>query len=489
LAEEQEDRCGNHGNVRPPSQLVIFVIFCERHYVFIREIQAPCDPIAIGRRLLHAGSGAGLVVLRADARGALRQDDARFSFVAAEPIAISHDLVPQDESVRRGAQGWGGFGAGPRWVGVVPYEALRGLERRGWTRAPDVRGPVLFARPIWNRYSAVIRVDHETGTVAIEADDPESASRLERALRARAPTDAAATFALRLLPPDEPELAHVARVRLVLDLIARGDVYQVNMSRRIPVAIQGDTLALFASLVRAAPAPYGFFAELGGATVCAASPELALEVDGELLRTAPIKGTRPRGADTRADEALANDLARDPKENAELTMAIDVHRNDLGRVALNGSVRVLGSPQVAGAAVWSRVAEIVARRDPRVSLETVARAMLPCGSVTGAPKVRAMEVIANLEPCRRGLYTGAFGYIGRGGRMVLAMAIRTLTVDRARVGSDRAGFYHSGGGIVADSDPQRELEETGWKAAQLRSLTSRKVGRIVTRGLPEEGRP
>jgi anthranilate/para-aminobenzoate synthase component I len=134
-----------------------------------------------------------------------------------------------------------------------------------------------------------------------------------------------------------------------------------------------------------------------------------------------------------------------------------------------GSVRVLGAPRVvAGVTVWSRVAEVVARRASGVSLEDVARAVLPCGSVTGAPKVRAMELIAELEPFRRGAYTGAFGYVSREGHLVLAMAIRTLEVESGP--RAKYGRYATGGGIVADSDPAREVEETRWKAAQLAAI-------------------
>jgi anthranilate/para-aminobenzoate synthase component I len=271
------------------------------------------------------------------------------------------------------------------------------------------------------------------------------------------------------LPPDEPDHAHVERVRAALQLIAAGDLYEVNVARRIPVALQGDALALFTSLLDAAPAPWGFFQDLGQTLAIATSPELALSVRGDALRTCPIKGTRPRGHDADEDARLARELDRDPKERAELTMAVDVHRNDVGRVSVPGSVRVLGEPRVLGGrTVWSRVAEIVARRAPDATLEDIVRAVLPCGSVTGAPKVRAMEVIARLEPWRRGLYTGAFGYVGRDGRLELAMAIRTLQLARTRGGGE--GDYFAGGGIVADSIPERELEETRWKATQLVQL-------------------
>ena len=156
------------------------------------------------------------------------------------------------------------------------------------------------------------------------------------------------------------------------------------------------------------------------------------------------------------------ELDQDPKELAELTMIVDVERNDLGRVAIPGSVRVTSPPRVVThRTVHHRVACVAARARPDVSRDDVLRALLPSGSVTGAPKVRAMEVIAALEPRRRGLYTGAIGHVAHDGSLTLSMAIRTAVLR----GDE--GEYWTGGGIVADSDPEREVEETRWKALQL----------------------
>jgi anthranilate/para-aminobenzoate synthase component I len=441
----------------------------------VRIVRAAPDPLACARAL---GDGVpGLAVLASCPQGALRPDDARWSFVACDPVEASDSLVPPPAGHDDAAHAGGG--PAPRWIGVVPYEALRGIERPAWTRNPDDRPPCVLERPAWRRYAAVLRVDHRTGEVAVVGDDERSVERLARALaaggadaaRVRARGGAMAGEAARLvpLPPDEPDAAHVARVEEALRLIAAGDLYEVNLARRIPLSVRGDALALFTSLLGAAPAPWSFLQVLADnpapRVVCGTSPELALSVRGDVLRTCPVKGTRPRGRDAADDARLASALDADPKERAELTMAVDVHRSDLGRVAVPGSVRVLGEPRVlAGRTVWSRVAEIVARRAPGASLEDVVRAVLPAGSITGAPKVRAMEVIARLEPWRRGAYTGAFGWVGCDGRLELAMAIRTLEWE------GHAGQYFAGGGIVADSDPARELEETRWKAAQLGAL-------------------
>jgi anthranilate/para-aminobenzoate synthase component I len=431
----------------------------------VREIAASPDVDALARALRGA---PGLAVLRSDRRGALHPGDAAASFLACDPVEASSAWVPP---AGEPARGWGGRAAAPRWIGLVPYEATRALERSAWTRSPDDRPRAVFAAPTWRRYDAVLRVDHASGRVAIEADDALAAERLARRLAARAPE--ARAFSARLLPPSETDDVHAARIREALVRIAAGDVYQVNLARAIDLELRvGDPLDVFLALYGASPAPYGFFADFGAACVCAASPELALEVRGDRLRTTPIKGTRPRGADARADRALARALDADAKERAELTMAIDLHRNDLGRVAAIGSVRVLGEPRVvAGKTVWSRVSEIVARRAPGATLDAIARAVLPCGSVTGAPKVRAMEIIAELEAVRRGAYTGAFGYVSRDGDLVLAMAIRTL-----EIADHRWGRYATGGGIVADSDPAREVEETHWKAAQLAAILGEAPG-------------
>ncbi|HEX8793703.1 MAG TPA: anthranilate synthase component I family protein [Polyangiaceae bacterium] len=421
-----------------------------------RRLRIPPDPLAAARSLAHL---PGLAALVSRPWGELARADARYSFVGADPVETCDDLVPPSADDGELA---------PRWIGWVPYEALRGAERQGWTRDPDERPAPSLVRPSWRRYAAVVRVDHFTGEVLVVGDDEAAVASLSLAVLGGARRQDAPDGRpqLRVLQPEEPEQRHADRVREVLRLIAAGDVYEVNLARRIPVSFRGDGLALFASLLEAAPAPWSFFQDVGETRVVATSPELALSVRGDVLRTGPIKGTRPRGAHADEDTRLARELDADPKERAELTMAVDVHRSDLGRVAVPGSVRVAGEPRVlAGRTVWSRAAEVVARRAPGASLSDVARAVLPCGSVTGAPKVRAMEVIARLEPWRRGLYTGAFGYVGRDGRLELAMAIRTLQLQ----GDE--GAYFTGGGIVADSVPERELEETRWKAAQLARLS------------------
>jgi anthranilate/para-aminobenzoate synthase component I len=413
------------------------------------------DPVAIARSV---AARDGLAVLTGRRAGPPRPLDVRWSFVACDPIETSDALVP---AVRAAPCP----GPWPRWIGTLPYEALRGVERPAWTRAPDDRPRARLSGPAWSRYAAVVRIDHATGQVAVVGDDDASVARLAHLVRSpRAP--APADCALHASDPREPDREHLDRIRAALELIAAGDLYEVNLARRISLSFRGNCLSLFERLLAHAPAAWAFLQDLGEDVVCASSPELAIQLHDDVLRTCPIKGTRPRARDARHDACLAAELDADPKERAELTMAVDVHRNDLGRVAVPGSVRA-GLPRLlAGKTVWSRVVEVTARKAPTASLEDVVRAVLPCGSVTGAPKARAMEVIARLEPWRRGLYTGAFGYVGADGSLVLAVAIRTLQLEPVA----GRGVYFAGGGIVADSAPERELEETRWKASHLAAL-------------------
>jgi anthranilate/para-aminobenzoate synthase component I len=247
----------------------------------------------------------------------------------------------------------------------------------------------------------------------------------------------------------------------------------VNLARRFGFAVPeaspgaGLLLDLYARAAGGAPPRFGAVLALPDVGVVSLSPELLLRAEahgGRLVHVSstPIKGTRPRGDDEESDRALAAELDADPKERAELAMIIDVVRHDVGCVCRAGTVTVAAPPRVVShPTVHHREATVTGVVRDGASRATVLESVVPSGSVTGAPKVRAMEVIAELEPHRRGLYTGGIGHVTRDGSVVLAMAIRTLVVAGAR------GSYFTGGGIVADSDPERELLETEWKAARL----------------------
>ena len=405
-------------------------------------IDAPADALAIARAL----AGRKSVVL-------VWTNGGKAAYVACDPIEESRELDPEP-GLLLGERAEARF---PRWFGLVPYEARRSLERL----SRDARAGAELSLPLWKRYEAVVQITSEVRVLgATSQATQELAKELGRALRT--PPEGR-PVRIELARRQEPASAHVARIERALELIGKGEVYEVNLARRFEFRVEGTPWDVFEALTTDGRPPHSaVFAwpELG---VVAASPELclSLEPDGT-ARTRPIKGTRPRHPDRERDRALARELDADPKERAELAMVIDVERSDLGRVARPGSVRLVEAPRVEShPGVHHRVATVEAELRPGVTRSELFGAMLPSGSVTGAPKIRAMEVIAELEPVRRGLYTGALGVLRHDGGLELGMAIRVLTLQGSQ------GRYFSGGGIVADSNPAREVEETLWKASAL----------------------
>lgn len=254
----------------------------------------------------------------------------------------------------------------------------------------------------------------------------------------------------------------IARVERAQAYIAAGDIYQVNLAHRFtaPWPEGGDPFAFYEALRRCSPAPYAAFLSLNERAVLSSSPELFLKIDDRRICTRPIKGTRPRRSDPTADTRSARDLLASPKEQAELIMITDLERNDLGQVCVFGSVRASELLKLERfAQVFHLVSTVEGELRPEVDAVTALRACFPGGSITGAPKKRAMEIIAELEPETRGLYTGAIGYFGFDGSAQFNIAIRTVVVEAGQA------HFHVGGGIVADSLPDKEWQETLDKAA------------------------
>jgi len=251
-------------------------------------------------------------------------------------------------------------------------------------------------------------------------------------------------------------------VARVLAYIRAGDVFQANLSQRFDARLAVAPIELYRRLRRASPCPYGAYLDLGGPRVLSVSPELFLERRGRRVETRPIKGTRPRGANAAEDRALAAELEACAKERAELAMIVDLMRNDLGRVAETGSVRVVHDRLLrAHPTVHHAIATVEARLPRDCHAVDLLAATMPGGSITGAPKIRAMEILEELERSRRGPYCGAAGWFGYDGDLALDILIRTLVIQDERV------WFRVGGGIVADSDPAREYEETLHKASAL----------------------
>jgi anthranilate synthase component 1 len=255
------------------------------------------------------------------------------------------------------------------------------------------------------------------------------------------------------------EDAFKAAVEKAKRYIFDGDIMQVVLSQRMSQPYAASPLSLYRALRTLNPSPYMFYYDMGDHHVVGASPEILVQLEADTVTVRPIAGTRPRGKSREEDEALAADLLNDPKELAEHLMLMDLGRNDVGRVAETGSVRVSEKMVIER---YSHVMHIVSnvdgRRKPGVSALDVLRATFPAGTLSGAPKVRAMEIIDELEPTKRGIYGGAVGYLGYNGDMDLAIAIRTAVIK------DSTLYVQAGAGVVADSVPQSEWEETRNKA-------------------------
>jgi anthranilate synthase component 1 len=266
--------------------------------------------------------------------------------------------------------------------------------------------------------------------------------------------------------PSVSQEAFERSVKRVKEHIVAGDIFQAVISRRIECAVKNDPFAIYAALREINPSPYMYYLDFGDEQVIGASPEMLVRVERRRVTTVPIAGTRPRGCDAREDAQLAQELLEDPKERAEHTMLVDLARNDIGRVCRFGSVEV---GEFMGIEKFSHVQHIVSTvngmlRD-NLDCYDAFKSCFPAGTVSGAPKIRAMQIIGEEETQNRGLYAGAVGYIGFDRNLEFAIAIRTVIVRNGRA------YVQVGAGIVADSVPANEWKETESKAsAMLRAI-------------------
>lgn len=255
---------------------------------------------------------------------------------------------------------------------------------------------------------------------------------------------------------------YLKAVRRAKDYIGAGDIYQVNLSQRLSTNLSLPPFELYKRLRQLSPAPFASFLSFEGMTIVSASPERFLCLRGRQVETRPMKGTRPRGQDRRGDEKQKAELLNSQKDKAELVMIVDLERNDLGRVCEYGSVQVREprtlEPYATVFQTTAAVEGVLRKGKDRIDL---LQATFPGGSITGAPKVRAMEIIDELEPTKRNLYTGSLGYLSFTGEMDLNIIIRTFLLKEGKA------YFQVGGGIVADSDPEAEYEETLDKAKAL----------------------
>jgi anthranilate synthase component 1 len=387
------------------------------------------------------------------------------------------DLVASESLVRGDCEVPypGGF------FGWLSYDAAREIEALPSTTVDDRGLPRLQLA----RYTCLAAWRAGESTLRIVAtprvgDDPESAYERGRS-RALDLAEAAQTGDPSVEPPRTTgpvtfrsscdRAAYRDRVRTVKEYIRDGDTFQANVSHRLTAPATVHPVAAFAALRRVNPAPYSGLVEFPGVDLVSASPELLLERDGDRLETEPIAGTRPRGEDETADRRLRADLGSDEKERAEHAMLVDLERNDLGKVSEYGSVTVDEYRRIDEySEVFHLVSTVSGRLHERYDLGDAVGALFPGGTITGAPKPRTMEIIDEVERHRRGPYTGSMAAIGFDGRATLNIIIRTLV----RHGDE----YHLrvGGGVVHDSVPDREYDETLAKARALITAVDTALG-------------
>jgi para-aminobenzoate synthetase component I len=405
-----------------------------------------CSFVAAEPHATLIARGRSLVMLDADGRPTRRFTGDPFD--AAEAFLAEHGCTREARAEALPE---------PRVIGYLGYDLARVVERLPGGSALGHAGPDLWLAA----YGAVARWSGAGTGAEIEliGTDRGAQARLAAALAAPARASIAPRF--RAFTPQDDASHHIARVERVRDHLAAGDVDQVVLARRLiaRVIAPGDALALYAAFAAVAPAPYGALIEADGATLVSGSPERFLASIGDRVEIRPIKGTRAAG------DGAAAALAAAPQEAAEHRMIVDLERHDLDKIAEPGSVSI---DQLGYVVELPTLCQLVSRLSARprddVGYAALLRAMFPGGSVTGAPKLRAMQLIDELEPVRRGPSGGALGYFGARGAFDLALSIRTglLLRDELRV--------HVGGGIVADSDAIDELAETelkalGWAAA------------------------
>ena len=463
---------------------------CRVHY---KRIHAPADLAALSETFsaLPSPSILGGNPAKGEADG--------FSYWAAEPrdvwefkagqddpfpklqnaldrYAITDDPPRNETSEEESPLPPGMFRGG--WIGYFSYELGRYIERLPEQTIDDLGLPLIRLC----LYDRLIAFEHRSGLfwlIALELPDD-----------SQEPAEKIAILELHLsqssrTQPAEPPAADIENIPLddvpcnmtreyYLDAVARikryirdGDVYQVNFSQRFGPSFRGRPIHLFHWQNEYNPSGYAAYIDAGDFQIVSVSPEMFITVRNGTIRTKPIKGTRPRIVSSDPDAARLNsrrfhDLLTSAKEQAELNMIVDLERNDVARVCKPGTRRVVQSRTIETyPTVYHAVATVGGQLRSDITFADILKAMFPGGSITGAPKIRAMEIIDELEPTARAVYTGSIGFVGLDGTACLNIAIRTVIIANGRT------FVQAGGGIVADSDPQAEWDETITKARAL----------------------
>ena len=360
-------------------------------------------------------------------------------------------------------------------VGYFGYDLVRQFEKLPSLAVDDFGlddfhvmyfSTVLAFDHLRHRIHIIANILNPRGTQNLEARYRDALLRIEQIeKRLTAPISLPAPAPRASMP--EPlsnltEAQYYANVDKAKSYITAGDIFQVVLSQRLAMKITCDPFDIYRALRFINPSPYMFFLRMDKLCLVGASPEMLVKVRGRRVEYGPIAGTRPRGRTPEEDECLARELLADAKERAEHVMLVDLGRNDLGRVCKYGSVQVTDLMRIEK---YSHVMHLVSSVEGSLREDMdcfhALEACLPAGTVSGAPKVRAMEIIEELEPCRRGVYGGAVGYADFSGNLDTCIALRTLVIK------DGIAYIQAGGGIVADSEPEREREESMNKARAL----------------------
>ena len=438
-----------------------------QHYAFLLESVEGGEHIG---RYTYVGASPYMVVRVLGDEIEIREGSA-VSRRTGDFFAILKDLAERFNPA--GTDGLPPFSAGA--VGYAGYDLVRRIEPRVPPfREDDVKAP----DAVFMFFTSVLVFDHVKHQIyAIANARLGDGVPVEEAYR-KAQAQIVALEACLAKPVSLPSLsgrngpldlrsnigkeAFCAAVEKAREYILAGDIFQVVLSQRLEMVPGVHPFQIYRALRTVNPSPYLFYLQLADSAIVGSSPELLVKVDGRKLEYRPIAGTRPRGATPEEDLALADDLLSDEKELAEHVMLVDLGRNDIGRVSEYGSVRV---PEFKIIEYYSHVMHIVSSvfgtlRDDRDAFDTL-KACFPAGTVSGAPKVRAMEIIAELEPTKRGVYSGSVMYLDFSGALTSAIAIRTMMVRGEKA------YLQVGAGIVADSVPEREWDETMNKAGAL----------------------
>jgi len=431
----------------------------------LHELPYQADPIP--RLESVRALGAPVLLDSADRRNQL----GRYSILCAGPLLQIIDDQPAAQVQQHlraalqqlGPARWPGdlrlpFGAG--LVGYLAYDYGRQLESLPCLARHDIALPDLsFGLYDWSVVS-----DHQLQRCWLVCH-PQVPSAREQALLRQLDSNAAPRQAFSLCEPfaaEQGKAQYAEAFARVQDYIHAGDCYQINLAQRFSSRYQGDPLSAYCALRERSPTPFSAYLEMAGGTLLSLSPERFIEVQNGRVETRPIKGTRPRGSTPQLDQALAEELQRCEKDRAENLMIVDLLRNDLGRSCEPGSIRV---PELFSLESYPNVHHLVSSITGRLRSDSDAIDLLmrafPGGSITGAPKIRAMQIIEELEPVRRSLYCGSVGYLGCEGQMDFNIAIRSLVCHEGSI------YCWGGGGVVADSELDAEYQETLTKVGNL----------------------